>query len=68
VYCAAQATVVITADQLVRGGRVIGLKQTVDEALRVCPTVSHVLVHSLTGASVDMKRGRDIRLEEVCLC
>jgi acyl-coenzyme A synthetase/AMP-(fatty) acid ligase len=38
----AKATVVITADALVRGGKTTQLKSTVDKALQNCPQVSVV--------------------------
>jgi acetyl-CoA synthetase len=58
------ACAVITADEGVRGGKVIPLKRNVDEALahRDVPTV---IVVSRTGADVPMKAGRDIAYSEV---
>ena len=41
--------VVITADEGVRGGRVVPLKKTVDMALRDCPDVHSVIVVRHTG-------------------
>jgi acetyl-CoA synthetase len=56
--------VVITADEGVRGGRVIGLKANVDAALEQCPGVEKVIVIRRTGAPVAMVAGRDIWLDE----
>lgn len=38
--------------QMIRGGKVIHLKQTVDEALKVSSSVVNVVVHKKTGAKV----------------
>ena len=49
----------ITADEGLRGGRKVPLKNNADEALEDCPDVSAVLVVRRTGADVAMKEGRD---------
>ncbi|XP_026513508.1 acetyl-coenzyme A synthetase 2-like, mitochondrial [Terrapene carolina triunguis] len=54
---------VITYNQGVRGGRVVELKKTVDEAVKNCPTVKHVFVAQRTDSTVHMGN-RDIPLEE----
>ncbi len=54
---------VITADEGLRGGRVVPLKANVDAALEYCPDVQGVLVVRRTGAEVAMKAGRDFRYE-----
>jgi acetyl-CoA synthetase len=54
------STVVITADQGLRGGRRIPLKANVDAALAQCPDVETVVVVRRTGADVPMILGRDI--------
>ncbi|KAF4776498.1 acetate-CoA ligase [Colletotrichum scovillei] len=51
--------VVITTDEGKRGGKLIGTKKIVDDALKQCPDVSHVLVYKRTGADVPMTKGRD---------
>jgi acetyl-CoA synthetase len=56
--------IVITADEGLRGGRIVPLKQNVDLALTQCPDVTTVLVVRRTGAKVFMKPGRDHRYEE----
>jgi acetyl-CoA synthetase len=55
----AGATCVLTADGGYRRGKVIPLKQNVDEALRGCPDVRHVIVVSRIGCDVSMHAGRD---------
>lgn len=59
----AQCKVVITCNQGVRGGRVIELKRTVDEAVKECPKVKHVFVGQRTDKEVPMGE-LDIPLEE----
>ena len=58
------ATVLITADEGVRGGRRIPLKANADRALERCPDVSTMLVVRRTGAKVAWREGRDIAWEE----
>jgi acetyl-CoA synthetase len=56
---------IFTADQGLRGGRVIPLKNTVNTACDACPNVKNVFVFKRTNADVEMKEGRDIFLEEL---
>jgi acetyl-CoA synthetase len=53
------STLVITADEGLRGSRKVPLKANVDQALEACPDVTRVLVVERTGASVAMREGRD---------
>ncbi|ATZ53427.1 hypothetical protein BCIN_09g02790 [Botrytis cinerea B05.10] len=55
----AQSKVVITSDEGKRGGKLIGTKKIVDDALKQCPDVTHCLVYRRTGADVPMTEGRD---------
>ncbi|TEY61480.1 hypothetical protein BOTCAL_0168g00130 [Botryotinia calthae] len=55
----AQSKVVITSDEGKRGGKLIGTKKIVDDALTQCPDVTHCLVYRRTGADVPMTKGRD---------
>lgn len=57
----------MTADQSVRGGKVIELKRTVDAAIAECDCVRNVFVISRTGAQVPWQDGRDVKLEEVSI-
>ena len=54
------STVVVTADEGLRGGKAVPLKKNTDEALLKCPDVKSVLVVKRTGASISMKAERDV--------
>ena len=60
----ADCRTVITADEGVRGGKPVALKNNVDKALASCPRVSTVLVVQRTGASVNWSDGRDLKYQE----
>jgi acetyl-CoA synthetase len=51
--------IVITADEGMRGGKIVPLKRNVDEALKDCPSVTDVVVVRRTKADVPMTPGRD---------
>lgn len=55
----ARSKVVITTDEGKRGGKVIGTKRIVDDALKQCPEVKNVLVYRRTGSEVPWTKGRD---------
>ena len=54
------STMVITADEGIRGGRPIPLKANTDAALKSCPDCTTVIVVKRTGGTVDWVEGRDI--------
>jgi len=56
--------IVITADEGLRGGKIVPLKKNVDLALTQCPDVTCVLMVKRTGAKVFMHPTRDVRYEE----
>lgn len=60
----AQSSTVITVNQGVRGGKVIELKKTVDEAVSSCPMVQQVFVAMRTEKPVELT-ARDVAMEEV---
>jgi acetyl-CoA synthetase len=53
------AKVIITADEGIRGGKIIPLKKNVDEALQGCPGVKHVIAVRHTRNTVPFTEGRD---------
>ena len=57
--------IVITADEGLRGGKVIPLKLNVDEALKDCPQVADVIVVRRTRADVPMTAGRDVFYSDI---
>ncbi|MCK9420943.1 MAG: acetate--CoA ligase [Nitrospirae bacterium] len=55
-----QSSMVITADEGVRGGRYVPLKANADEAILECPTVKDMIVVQRAGTGkVNMEPGRD---------
>jgi acetyl-CoA synthetase len=54
------SSIVITADEGLRGGKKVPLKANVDAALDHCQGVNRVIVVRRTGGAVQMKEGRDI--------
>ena len=56
---------VITADEGVRGGKVIPLKINTDKALLKCPNVKHVFVVNRNNANIEMTEGRDLWYHEI---
>jgi acetyl-CoA synthetase len=55
----ASCVAVVTQDGSYRRGQEVRLKPIVDEALKNCPTVKHVVVYRRTGSAVNMQPGRD---------
>ena len=61
----ADCSIVITADEAIRGGKKIPLKDNVDKALLECPAVSHCLVIKRTGVDISWIENRDKDFEEM---
>uniref|UniRef100_UPI0040475E92 acetate--CoA ligase n=1 Tax=Orrella sp. TaxID=1921583 RepID=UPI0040475E92 len=61
------ATLVVTADEQVRGGKNLPLKTAVDEAIAMggCEAVKHVVVYKRTGGNVAWHEKRDIWLQDL---
>ncbi len=57
---------VITADQGVRGGKNVPLKQNVDKALQECPGVHTVVTVKRTGGDIGWHENRDVWYHEAC--
>jgi acetyl-CoA synthetase len=60
----ARCKAVITADEGLRGKKIIPLKRMTDEAVMACPTVEHVFITKRTGAKIPFYPPRDIWLDE----
>ena len=56
---------IITADEGIRGGKIIPLKKITDEALNDCPNVKKCVVVKRTGNAVNWVDGRDIYYNEM---
>ena len=63
----AGAKVVVTANEGMRGGKRLRLKETVDRAVDGLDLVTTVLVARRTDGEVAMRPGRDFWLDEECL-
>ncbi len=58
------AKLLVTADEGIRGGRVVPLKAEADAALNECPSIETVIVVSRARTRVDMEPGRDFWYHE----
>ena len=56
---------VVTADEGLRGGKLIPLKETVDKALLQCPNVKKCLIVKKTGKKINLINGRDEYLDKI---
>ena len=54
----------ITADEGIRGGKIVPLKVNSDKALEQCPDVKNVFVVKRTGGDIEMKEDRDLWYHE----
>ena len=54
----------ITADEGIRGGKIVPLKINSDKALEQCPDVKNVFVVKRTGGDIEMKEDRDVWYHE----
>ncbi|MBK1672271.1 acetate--CoA ligase [Ectothiorhodospira shaposhnikovii] len=60
----AEAKVIITSDQSLRGGRKVPLKGNADKAAAQCPTITTMVVVKRGGEPVEWKEGRDVWYHE----
>ena len=58
---------IITADEGIRGGKIIPLKKITDEALVKCPNVKKCVVVKRTGNEVSWVDGRDVWYNDITL-
>lgn len=56
----AEAKAVVTADGYYYRGKVVNLKDIVDDAVRQCPTIQKVITVERTGNHINWHRGRDV--------
>lgn len=55
-----ESSVIITADEGVRGGKTIPLKKNTDKAVSECPDVETVFVLKRTGGDIEWDKKRDV--------
>lgn len=60
----ADCSLLITADEGLRGDKTVPLKRNVDEALESCPDVVRVIVVKRTGNEINWLEGRDVWYHE----
>ncbi len=60
-----ESNYLITADEGVRGGKIIPLKKIADDALTQCPEIKKCVVIQRTGNQVDWNNERDISYKEM---
>ena len=56
---------IVTADEGLRGGKLIPLKETVDKALLQCPNVKKCLIVKKTNKKINLVNGRDEYLDKI---
>jgi acetyl-CoA synthetase len=57
---------VITCDGSYQNGKIVELKNMVDDAVRRCPSVENIIVVKRTGQPVQMEAGRDHWFHDLC--
>ncbi len=57
-------SILVTADQSIRGGKKVPLKTSADKACQDTPSIEHIIVVRRGGEPVDWNRGRDVWYHE----
>ena len=60
-----QSDYIITADEGVRGGKIIPLKKITDEALNQCPNIKKCIVVKRTGNEINWVEDRDVWYDQI---
>ena len=60
-----QSDYIVTADEGIRGGKIVPLKKITDEALSHCPNVKKCIVVKRTGNQINWVDGRDVSYDEI---
>ena len=58
------SSIIITADEGIRGGKIIPLKDNTDKALKKCESIKHCVVVKRTGGNINWIENRDISYED----
>ena len=58
------SNIIITADEGIRGGKIIPLKENTDAALKLCSSIKKCIVVKRTGNDINWVKGRDIWYHE----
>ena len=58
------SNIIITADEGIRGGKIIPLKENTDAALKLCSSIKKCIVVKRTGNDINWVKGRDVWYHE----
>ncbi len=61
-----QSKLVITCDGSYQNGKIVELKNIVDDSIKRCPSVENIIVVKRTGQPVNMEAGRDHWYHDLC--